>query len=324
MKLDITKIRRNVAQRATVTENLFPLGDDFWSYIDVLRTEGFSAFSCELEYPFRYCQSGEDNDLRRYMSEVAKEIIGDPCGEGWYYGLQRPAYGYVSPYLEQLRVAHDNLIQELLGRGLINLDEGPQQANRQITPVLKRMWDEFCGQIAEGKFISPWMSLSKEERRKELVNVPRFEFDLNFNSVSQRAMLIKMMLLELLHPLGFKYNEKQSTEQYPVFTRMLNDQWNLCFAFRDADRYIHSEVIAGLPLVLQIRPINAKPQKSRLLGHEFLTISWDRIHPTLFTSYFECASKEEMEVCLRAKVRLFSLMQPQLEKIVGEHAALLI
>jgi hypothetical protein len=133
-----------------------------------------------------------------------------------------------------------------------------------------------------------------------------------FEMENRFATLREAMELEATS-LGFTYDKKKARDEFPVFSKRLCENWDLCWTLQ------HIEMFALTPLEgsffpnLDLRRANISGSTDNVRVGEVLLFRYQHIVPGFGSAYCNFRNLGELERAVKAHLHMYRLMAPTLE-----------
>ncbi len=298
-------------QANSICKEFVPIGDAVFFYIEGLETAGFSSFVPYDEFVRSFC--GGESDIeshKRYLIESAKYIVGRPFP--FPIGIDEKKWLFTSSFIEELVVRRDEEngvpVSQLASRF-------PDELWRlEVDPCRRR--SVFAKMRDRVVYNDRWNMVSREVHRRFASEVlkhstglaERYSFERH-----ERLAFFKAVMEENAARLSFVFDKRKSTRRIPVFSKNVNEDWDLCWAIEDPKMLSLDDFKGRLSLRLEIRGRDLKGSVERAQAGEFLIIRHDHIVPGFFNAYGQFGNLDELETIIKAHLRLFELMAPTIE-----------
>jgi hypothetical protein len=107
--------------------------------------------------------------------------------------------------------------------------------------------------------------------------------------------------------LGFQRDKGKSRTNYPVFSKVITEDWHLCWSVKDGRRFFDGY----FDPILELRSRDFGGKLAKDAG-AFLPIRY-AIVPGFGNGYWVFITLDELEIAIRAHLHLYSLMAPIIE-----------
>lgn len=308
-KLSVEEVR-------AVCGGFLPLSDEIFRYADRLASAGFRAFIPRWKFTESFCATQGERELhRRCIIERARYLVGwpwPPLHLRWTAAER--ALLYTSPFFEQLRSERDkaNAVPENQFDSRYPAGEGSWR--REVDPCRRtQLMAEVSDQSA---YKERWNAVLDEEARalkQEVVQhatgISRaYTFDKN-----GRYALFSAIMERDATPLGFCYDRSKSRPNYPVFSKSVSKDWDVCWAIEEANMFYWNPFEGRFMPFLEVRGRIREGRIGNAEPGEFLHIRYAGIVPGFFNAYRAFHTLDQLETMIKAHLRLYHLMEPIIE-----------
>ncbi|HXQ40472.1 MAG TPA: hypothetical protein VN821_04330, partial [Candidatus Udaeobacter sp.] len=114
--------------------------------------------------------------------------------------------------------------------------------------------------------------------------------------------------------LGFRYDKRKSRPNFPVFSKTVAGEWDLCWAIEEPNMFFWSPFEGRFMPHLQVRHRNLRGSASKAEACEYLQIRYAVVVPGFFNAYRTFRSSDELETMIKAHLCLYRLMAPIIER----------
>ena len=305
-----------------VCREFIPVGDLAYHYAEQLRVSGFDAFQPYEDFFRSFAKTPDEFDLHRQIRiERAKILLGNPWPPlNWLPEYRRPLFK--SPLLEELRAKRDveNGVPETElakrypgGESLWRSEIDPCGRHSAYLEVTHReVYDARWAAAVEAMKLQ----VQKETRRfaTNLSGTHTFDKD-------GRYALFTAVMERDAEPLGFHYDKRKSRSNFPVFSKAVAGDWDLCWAIEEPNFFYPFE--GHFEPYLEIRHRELRGSIRKGTAGEYLHIRYyTSVVPGFFNAYRTFRASDELETMIKAHLCLYGLMAPIIEggmqKILGE------
>ncbi len=298
-----------VEDAKAIASAVYPAGERLYEHLSRMQEAGFEAFLPRSRFIESFCPSREELDThRRYRVETAKELLGFLLP----LSLDR---AYRSPFIRELRTQRDQSNgvpeSELADRysreeGAWRIEIDPCERNRMIALVADRPANE-----------ARWSAVLEAELRQMQIEAQRdaseFSKRYGFDREGRYALYTAVMERETV-PLGFAFNARGSCPDYPVFSKAINENWELRLTLEEP-RFFYWNPGEGNIHTLYLA-VCARGLKSKLATAKKGTVLFIDYDKVLY-GYRSFFSQAELERVVTARVHWYGLMAPDIERGVG-------
>jgi hypothetical protein len=300
------------------------VGETVFELAAQLQQRGFAAFLPEQRFAEQFCESAAEHDLwRRGVVERATEQLGRPAPLREDFG--EPASFFRSKLLAELERARvlENGVPD---RELFTRYPG-EIWRLHAEPCLRR-------QLQASVQKKPWFDAQAERVAKERTEILSAELrtggvtpeglsDLSGRDEQPRYQCFRDVSTEILNGQGFKSDPKRSRVYYPVQSKELTNEWDICWSVGK------QELFAGIldkgyfapRLELRHRKFVARVRNDPQAQGRFLFIQYQDLIPGFSGAYWEFTSLALLEHCIRAHLEIYKIIGPAIEQGVLEWAS---
>jgi hypothetical protein len=306
----------SVQEVRAICDGLVELGDETFRYADQLQSAGFRAFIPRWKFNESFCATQQEHELhRRCVVEVAKNIVGrpwPPLHTRWT--AAESALLYASPLLAQLTSERDKengVPPHKLGS---RYPSGEARWRREFDPCLRRQWMAAAREPSVHK--ERWNTVRDEEARalereaaQHATGISRVHaFDIDGRYASFTAIMKRDAT-----PLGFYYDKGKSHLTYPVFSKSVSKDWDVCWAIEEPDLFCLGPFQGNLTPYLEVRARTSRGRVDNLKLGESLQIRYAAIVPGFYGAYRVFHTLDQLETLIKAHLCLYHLMAPTIE-----------
>jgi hypothetical protein len=306
-------------QANTICRNFLPIGEALFDYMDALRGAGFSAFAPLQEFTQSYCGfQSEIETHKRYLIESAKYLLGHPFP--FPISDVEEQQLYRSPLLEELSRERD----EGNGVPLSQLtDRYPDEIWRlEVDPCQRR---SARASVEDSlAYQARWRSAQEEQRRMFRTDIARHASsveEVGLSDKQRRYAFFSNIMNQNALPLGFELDSKRSRTTYPVFSKQVGANWDLCWTIEEPKAFYLNANEGRFTPYLQVRSRNLVGRIDSGETGEFLLIRHSRIVPGFFGAYGKFSDLGGLETMIKAHLFLYGLMAPTIERALMRHLA---
>lgn len=304
-----------------ILSSVAQLAENGMSYSEDLATHGFSAFTPWQKFEASFCAPDECDIHRRYVVEVAKMFIGTPSGNPGYLAWSNPE-GYRSAFIEQLRAQRD----ATNGIGFRDIPESTLWC-REIDPCARRKMrllftDRQNFEQRRDGMLRQHMKYKKSEAKLHTTGLGQ-----NFgNGALDWARFQAAAFSTYLRPLGFEHDKMRSGTFFPVFSKKITPEWDLCFSLA-SEMEIKLQVKnhgedrgewTPLNICLNVRARDKRGEAPFGLGFRpaVMAIRYPWIVEGFDWSYGYFLDFDDWETSIKAYAHLYGLISLPLEKLL--------
>ena len=158
-----------------------------------------------------------------------------------------------------------------------------------------------------------WNTMLHEQKECLELEVPRHATGLakdhSFDKRGRYALYTAVMKREAL-PLGFRFDKTNSNLNYPVFSKEITADWDLCWTIDDVKAFCWSPTQGNFEPHLGLRNRHSRGRLDKARAGEFLFIGYQHIVPGFGNAYWTFHDLEELEAMIKAHLYFYSLMAP--------------
>jgi hypothetical protein len=305
----------SVEQTTKICRALVAIGDEAFRYADRLNDAGYHAFSPRWKFAESFCATQEESELhRKCVIEEAKYLVGwpwPPLHARWTEE-ERTAL-YASPLFARLRAERDkeNGVPESELARRYPTESGWR---REIDPCRRRRALEEVN--ARSVYDERWTSMLEEERRLFEQEVAQHSSKLarahTFDEAGRYAFFAAAMERDAT-PLGFRYDKPKSQLNYPVFSKMIARDWDICCSLEEPRMFFRNPFEGRFTPFLALRGRTLRGRADNAQPGEFLQIRYAGVVPGFFGAYMTYHGLDELETMIKAHLCLYGLMAPIIE-----------
>jgi hypothetical protein len=305
--------RLSFEQANAICRSFVPVGDELFRYMARLREAGFEAFMPTHEFLESFAQSPDELDLhRRCLAEDAKERLGVPLIR---MSDEEVKCIYVSPFLQRLRDERDR-VNGVPVRQLSSTYPGGQSVwRREVDPCRRKMIQTEINRRAV--YEKQWTAVCNKKRRRLEIEASRYATDLartqTFDRAGRYAFFSAVMERDSAGA-GFRLDKRKSRPGYPIFSKAISDDWDLCWEIEDSQSFFPSPFEGRFAPRLGIRHRELRGSLAKIQSGETLHIRYAGIIPGFFNGYWEFVDLAELETAIKAHLYFYSLMAPIIEE----------
>jgi hypothetical protein len=302
-------------QANELCKKLLPIGDAIWMYAEQLRTAGYSAFDAYSEFLESFGDRDEIELHRLCAVELAKLRLGQPWPMKFSPDDRKPLYS--SSLLKQLQEKRD--AQNGCTRSEIDKKYPGIEAlwRREIDPCHR---NKTRFEISErSQYQLRWnacmerqrLMIEMETQAHSPVRDDQFEFEMEHRFAKSNEVMGRDSAT-----LGFSYDRKKSREEFPVFSKQLTENWDLCWTLQHTDMFALTPIEGSFAPNLDLRGANIPGDADKARTGEFLLFRYQHIVPGFGSAYWKFRSLNELERVVKAHLCMYRLMAPILESSV--------
>jgi hypothetical protein len=109
---------------------------------------------------------------------------------------------------------------------------------------------------------------------------------------------------------GFSYDKKKSRDEFPVFSKQMSNNWDLCWTLQHINMFALAPQEGFFSPNLDLRYTNLYGSTDRARGGEFLLFRYQHILPGFGNAYWKFRNLEELDRAVSAHLRLYGMMAP--------------
>ena len=292
-----------VEHQIDLLRKLLPLVDRMWEFLDLMCARSWDVVVPRMDFEASFCREDEVELFRTKQIEVAKVIFSRPNG---YFRAVEAGY-------------RSKLIDHLCG-------ERDQQLGRSFDPAIDPLWRSATTQFdrrrkllqAEhrSEYNTRFQEVRNDEERRRLREVA-FHASGIVKSFLKPADHISEIFVEAMRryaePLGFTSDESRSIVSRPVFSKRLAANFDLCLTPEPLLWYPGRLDGEALVLLSLQGPGKHGPFKEAKRYDRFLVIGFGELIPNFDLLYRRFATLDELEVVVKARLDLISILLTDIE-----------
>jgi hypothetical protein len=298
-------------QANRICREFLPIGEALFDYIHELQDAGFSAFRPLHEFTQSFCDAQSEIELHKQcLIEEAKCLLGRPFPFPIAEAEER--YLFRSPLLQELSRLRDEEngvpLPELTSRY-------PEETWRlEIDPCRRR--SALASVNERLAYQARWKAAQQEQRRQLETETARHASNLDMSYTfdrRQRYAFFSAVMEQNVTALGFEFDARRARTHYPIFSKRVSADWDLCWALEESKAFCSSAFEGRFAPYLEVRSRSLIGSiESRNTG-EFLFIRYQQIVPGFSSAYGKFLGLRELETMIKAHLYLYSLMAPIVE-----------
>jgi len=273
-----------------------------WDIASSLRTEGYRAFEPYERFLESFGTAAEIKTHQICVIEVAKKKLSRPRPMSLSADEKRELYS--SPFLKTLEKELE-LANGCDASQLEKLYGGAECIWRRITDPCERKMVRF--EIEENaEYRTRWKAFSEEQAVAIEEEVTRFGLfdDYPLEAGDRLSTYVAMMGAEAQR-LGFKEDQHKSRLEYPVFSKSICSQWDLCFVIQNVDMFALPEKLGFLAFGLELRRADVRGSSNRWKAGDFLTLGFQQMLPGFANAYWGFKNRAELELHIKAHIAFY-------------------
>jgi len=275
---------------------LAALGDRTFGLADELSSKGFSAFLPYQRYVESFAADAPELEIHReYMKESAKAMIADGT--------------YKSVFMKKLRdaAATSNLRHDPSTAWIAKLHSDPCEQHAFLLKV--RSPSEYAKR--EREMLDQRVSRLAEETQRHASGMSR-NYPLGMLMKPLRFKFAVDVMEQELATLGFQPTGWKPSSGAVVARKAISEHYDIGWSIDDPPLFFHTPTHGLSMLRLQVRAA----MDGRSI--EGLTILFPTLVYGFSLAYTEFKDLDTLETQIKARVQLYRLIAPQLERIVAE------
>lgn len=320
-EIGVSRPRLSFEQAAAVCREFVPIGDRAFDYMEQLQRVGFEAFLPFEAFIVSFAANPGEVDLHRQCQmEMAKTLLGNPWPLMLVAG--RPEEHFRSPLLQTLRAKRDEengVPENQLGS---RYGGGEAWWRSQIDPCRRHI--AYFEVNNREIYDAHWAEVVDAMKSQVQEEAERFASDLatthTFDTNGRYALFTAVMERDAA-ALGFQYDRAKSHANFPVFSKAINPEWDLCWAIEEPDFLFWNLFEGRFEPYLEVRSRMLRGSVRKGKAGEFLQLRYASVVPGFFNAYRTFYSLKELETVIKAHLCLYSLMAPivqrGLENVLG-------
>ena len=297
------------AQANAICREFVPVGDQVFDYMAHLREAGFGAFMPRHEFVGSFAETTDESELHhRCVIEKAKERLGQPTPIRM--SNEEVKRIYFSPFLQHLRDHRD----KDNGMPFLELRNhyfgGESLWREEVDPCQRKLVQAKIAQKVA--FEARWATILEQERRQFEQEAARHATGLGrlphtFNEPGRYRFFSAVMERDAAC-MGFEYDKLKSRPNYPIFSKAITDDWDLCWVIEEPRFFFHSPFEGRFAPFLEVRSKNLRGNLRKVQSGEFLNIRYVQVLPGFFNGYWIFFNLDELETVIKAHLYLYGLM----------------
>jgi hypothetical protein len=310
------RIKFSVQEVTAICDGLLELGDECFRYADQLQNAGFRAFIPRWKFTESFCATEQERELHRQcVIEGAKNWVGRPYPpQHLRWTAAERALLYSSPLMLRLASERDKENGVPTHKLSSRYPLGEARWRREFDPCLRRQWVANVGEPSVYK--ERWNTVLDEEARALEQEVAQQATGISrghaFDKDGRFALFAAIMERDAT-PLGFCYDKAKSRQNYPVFSKSLGKDWDVCWAIEEPDLFCLGPFEGSLTPCLEVRSRTSKGRFDNLKFGECLHIRHASIVPGFYGAYRVFRTLDKLETLIKAHLCLYYLMAPTIE-----------
>jgi hypothetical protein len=292
--------------------NFLPIGDKIWEHMGRLQEAGYAAWQPYHRFIESFAETPEELAThRRCVCENAKERLAQPTPIRIYD--EDLKHVYFSPFLQQLRAERDRVngvpVEQLQTRY-----PGESAWRHHVDPCQRQL---VRNEMADRKNVEARRKAMFEEQRRVIEREaerhasgvsPHHSFD----EKGRYAFFTAIMQRDAA-PLGFHHDKSRSRWNYPVFSKEMNADWDLCWVLEEPRPFFHSPWEGTFMPFLELRSRALRGRLNKVESGEFLQIRYLGLIPGLYSGYRQFLNLDELETLIKAHLYFYTLISPIIE-----------
>jgi hypothetical protein len=130
----------------------------------------------------------------------------------------------------------------------------------------------------------------------------------------QRYAFFTIVMKRDAAALGFEFDSRKSRLGYPVFSKQIDEEWDICWALEEPKSFYQNSVEGRFAPYLEIRNRYLIGSVENGKSGEFLFIRYHQIVPGFTGAYGKFFKLDELETMIKAHLCLYRLMAPIIEE----------
>lgn len=312
-KREAPPVAMSFRQMDAICRRLSLLADQMDFFTESMTASGFQAFRPRQEYLASFCNSGDERALRkRCIAERAKQRLAAP--------LDMNAFGseasspWRSPFLQALREEQTkglSIDSTTNDRGLgemLRQEIDPCQRN-----LLRMQWQdrETWDAIFTSMHDAELQALA-DEATAHATGLGRMPH--TFDAQGRYAFFSAVMARDA-SPLGFQHDKRRSKPEYPVFTKPLTPDWDLCWSIEERTFFQWNQFEGRFEPALTLRSRTLRGRSSKIPG-QILGIDYPETVHGFGNGYRTFRDLDELETAIKAHLKLYELTFPTIEDAI--------
>jgi hypothetical protein len=300
-------------QAIAVCNEIRSAGENIFYYLEQLHRSGFEACLPFEEFFVSFASDPEQIKVHnQYLIETAKTVLGTP----WPIALaaEHRALLFRSELIQAMKARRDEANGVPEGELESRFGPGESWWRKQIDPCWRNM---ARLQVTDRDiYDAKWAAVVDSMKFQVQQESQRFSSDLSkahtMSEDGRYSLYINVMTRDA-GVLGFRYDKFKSTIGFPIFSKSINDKWDLCWAIEEPKRFFWSPFEGHFMPHLEIRSRKLRSSVAKATPGEFIQIRYAASVPGFFNAYRIFYSVDELETLIKAHLCLYSFMAPIIE-----------
>jgi hypothetical protein len=311
-----SRLKLSFAQANLLCRELVPIGDEAFNYMTGLVEAGFGAFLPWHKFVESFAETPEELELhRRCIVENAKERLGQPTPIRIYDEDFKQLY--FSPFLQQLREQRDQF-NDCPARELYNRFKGSESWRQEFDPCQRRLVQDGVNRKEAHKArFTAMLEAQRQALKDEAENCTSGLGKSHTFDNKGRYFFFRAVMERDAAALGFRYDNARSRPNYPIFSKPMTDDWQLCWAIENARSFVPNQFEGRFEPCLELRNRQLTGSLAKAVSGEFLLFRYPAVVPGLYSGYREFFDLDQLERQIKAHLYLYNLMAPAFERRIN-------
>ena len=303
--------RLSFEQADRLCRTFLPLGDLVFDFMEQIQAAGFAAWLSRHKFIESFGTPEEAKIHRRCIAEIARERLGRPDS----MPIPDLKLLYFSPFLQQLRKERDEANGVDTSQLSTRYPMGEAAWRHEFDPCKRK---QIFTRVNDAEaYDARWHAMLDEQRRCLEAEVEQHATGLakayTFDRDGRYAFFKAVMERDAAG-LGFHYDRPKSRPNYPVFSKEVSEDWDLCWAIEDAKMFFFTPLEGHFSPYLQVRSRKLRGSLRKAQPGEVLFLSYRLLVPAFGNAYWEFYALDELETMIKANLHLYGLAAPVIEE----------
>jgi hypothetical protein len=298
-------------QADTVFRPLAQIAEHIDDYITYLTDHGFEAFRPGMAFVESFCNSREQLDVhQRCIVETAKIVLAIP--RPMAATREEKSKFFRSEYLNALAQERDRAngvpLSELASTfpaDAWRTEVDPCRANQVYQSIKQQQAFEVKEREARRQSFQ-LLALEATRHSTSIDSTAIFDADTRFSVYGS-------VMSSAGKAVGFAHDQGKSYDEYPIFSKPLTPNWDLCWTIEDVAAFTFARDQAVMRLNVELRARKLKGPIRRAKNGEAFGIQLARIVPSFGWAYNFCRNLQELETAIKAHWCLYEAISERLE-----------
>lgn len=284
--------RLSAEQADRICRKFLPIGDMIFDCAVHLQERGFWAAAEVAKHNERFCKDASElENYHRFLKEKASFTLAHPWP--FYATPEDVSKFYYSRLMGQLSAWKTRQIG-------VDDDSHPDPWEKERELARDNNPVEFAQ-----RRIALEQALKEVRKQEVLLHATGLGRKYTFDETGWCKFYTAVMERDAAL-LGFQFDQSRSSHNFPVFTKNIAENWDLCWA-------LERNFEGGLAPDLEFRHRSIKGKLDKEASGEFLLIRHRTIIPGFPKAYWTFRDLDELEVIIKANLCLYEQIAPILE-----------